>query len=262
MGNDDRRKRLRLPASFLLGALAAFGGAGVAANAEDTAPAPPPTSEQLARAKCVSGMEKFLPGAYFYCLGAQSYGQNQHRYADRFFKEAASWASKPAEYVLGVMALNGDGEPVNRPLALAWFALAAERQTPRFEQPYDALKSSMSTAELGKADDYLASLRKTYGDAVAAPRAERRYRDGVNQLPKTAAETNYCISGARDYGASTGAADAPEGGGSMGAAQACGTAEAVVRFVDSQAGDVFEGWSGHVSVGAIQPASAGGKVTQ
>lgn len=220
--------------------------------------APIPTDEQLANAKCISGMQKFLPGEYFYCLAAQSYGQNQHRYAEKFFKEAASWASKPADYVLGVMALNGDQQPANPPLALAWFELAAERHTPRFQEPYDQLRARLGAADLAKADAYVATLRRTYGDEVAAPRAEARYRDGVARLPRTAAETNYCIEGARDYRASAGAPDAPGGTGGMQAAQACGTTEAVVKYVDGQAADVFEGWSGHVTVGAVAPVTGPG----
>jgi len=114
-----------------------------ALNAQDAqSPTSPPSDDQLANAKCISGMEKFLPGEYFYCLAAQSYGEKKHRYADKFFKEAASWASKPAQYVLGVMALNGDQQAVNRPLALAWFALASERHTPRFQAPTTSSRGS------------------------------------------------------------------------------------------------------------------------
>ena len=217
----------------------------------------PVSDKQLANARCISGMEKFLPGEYFYCLAAQSYGQNQHRYAEKFFKEAASWASKPAQYVLGVMALNGDQQRADAPLALAWFALAAERHTPRFQEPYDQLKATLSAADLAKADAYLASMKRTYGDDAAAPRAEERYRDGINRLPRTAAETNFCIEGARDYRSTAGSPDAPGGDGGLSTAQACGTKEAVVKYVDSQAVDVFEGWRGHVTVGALAPAKAG-----
>lgn len=227
-------------------------------HAQDAqAPASPPSDEQLANAKCISGMEKFLPGEYFYCLAAQSYGENKHRYADKFFREAASWASKPAQYVLGVMALNGDQQSVNRPLALAWFALAAERHTPRFQAPYDELKGQLSPAELAKADDYLASMKKTYGDAVAAPRAEERYREGTRRLVGATASGTYCMEGVRDTSklAGSGSMDA----GTVSAmTSSCVPSQVVVKYVDSKAGDVFEDWSGHVSVGAIQVASPPG----
>jgi hypothetical protein len=217
-------------------------------------PTPPPSNDQLANAKCISGMEKFLPGEYFYCLATQSYGENKHRYADKFFKEAASWASKPAQYVLGVMALNGDQQPVNRPLALAWFALASERHTPRFQAPYDELKAQLSPAELAKADDYLASMKKTYGDAVAAPRAEERYRDGTRRLIGAAASGTYCMEGLRDPSklAGSGSMDADTVSAMT---SACVPSPVVVKYVDSKAGEVFEDWSGHVTVGAIDTAS-------
>jgi hypothetical protein len=212
--------------------------------------ASPPSEEHLASAKCIAGMEKFLPGEYFYCLAAQSYGENKHRYADKFFREAAGWASKPAQYVLGVMALNGDQQAVNRPLALAWFALASERHTPRFQAPYDELKGQLNPAELAKADDYLDSMKKTYSDAVAGPRAEQRYRDGVRRLVGAAASGTYCMEGVRD-------ASQLAGVGSMDSAtissltSSCVPSQVVVKYVDSKAADVFEDWSGHVSVGAI-----------
>ena len=211
-----------------------------------------PSNEQLASTKCISGMEKFVPGDYFYCLATQSYGENKHRYADKFFKEAASWASKPAQYVLGVMALNGDQQPVNRPLALAWFALASERHTPRFQAPYDELKAQLSPAEIAKSDDYLASLKKTYADAVAAPRAEERYRDGVRRLVGPAATGTYCMAGVRDASAN-GGSGSMDAGAISALAASCPPSAVVVKFVDSKAADVFEDWSGHVSVGAIDP---------
>lgn len=232
-------------------------GAPVAEAQDVQAPTSPPSDEQLASARCISGMEKFVPGDYFYCLAAQSYGENKHRYADKFFKEAASWASKPAQYVLGVMALNGDQQPVNRPLALAWFALASERHTPRFQAPYDELKGQLSPAELTKSDDYLASLKKTYADAVAAPRAEQRYRDGVRRLVGAAATGTYCMEGVRDA-RDIGGSGSMDAGAISSLAASCPPSPVIVKYVDSKAADVFEDWSGHVSVGAIDPVSRPG----
>ena len=221
------------------------------------ASASPPSDEQLASAKCISGMEKFLPGEYFYCVAAQSYGENKHRYADKFFKEAASWASKPAQYVLGVMALNGDQQPVNRPLALAWFALASERHTARFQAPYDELKGQLRPAELAKADEYLDAMKKTYADAVAGPRAEQRYRDGVRRLVGAAASGTYCMEGVRDASQLAGAGSM-DGATISALTSSCVPSQVVVKYVDSKAADVFEDWSGHVSVGAIDPVSPAG----
>ncbi|MGN6479055.1 hypothetical protein [Luteibacter sp.] len=64
---------------------------GVAAHADETANHV--TDQELSDAKCAIGMEKFLPGDYYYCLGAQNYGTQHTEAAQRFFKEAAGWAS-------------------------------------------------------------------------------------------------------------------------------------------------------------------------
>lgn len=239
-----------------------FASRGGSAVAEDApAAASTPSDKQLAGAKCISAMEKFLPGEYFYCVAAQNYGLNKYRYAEKFFKEAASWASKPAQYVLGVMALNGDQQSVNRPLALAWFALASERHTPRFQQPYDELRSQLSQAELAKADEYLASMKQTYGDEAAAPRAEKRYRDGVSRLVGSAAGTTYCMEGIRDFRDLAGPGNSMESMVDSRVASPCAPGEAVARYVDGQAAQVFEDWSGHVTVGPItmSPSAAAGQ---
>lgn len=218
---------------------------GAAAHADD--PPAHVTDQQLSDAKCAIGMEKFLPGDYFYCLGAQNYGSQHTQEAQRFFREAASWASKPAQYVLGIMALNGDHQPMDRPLAFAWFTLAAERGTPRFVQPRDQLKATLKPDEVRRADAYLADMRRTYADAVAAPRAETRYHDGMAML-KDHAGSSYCMAGSQDFrDLATGKAP-----------PSCPPTQTVVQFVDKQANNVFEDWTGHVTVGPLQalpPAS-------
>jgi hypothetical protein len=216
---------------------------GAAASADD-APAHV-TDKQLSDAKCAIGMEKFLPGDYFYCLGAQNYGTQHIEAAQRFFKEAASWASKPAQYVLGIMALNGDHQPMNRPLAYAWFTLAAERNTPRFVQPRDTLKATLTKDEATKAEALLADMRNTYADAVAAPRAERRYHDGMASLKDTPG-TSYCMEGTQDF------RDLAQGK----TQPSCPPTAQIVQYVDKQANNVFEDWTGHVTVGALQPAGS------
>jgi TPR repeat protein len=220
----------------------AFMIAGTAAYAED---APDHVTEkELSDAHCAIGMEKFLPGDYFYCVGAQNYGTEHFEAAQRLFEKAASWASKPAQYVLGVMALNGDHQPMNRPLAAAWFTLAAERNTPRFTQPLQALSATLTPDERRRADAYLADMKRTYADAVAAPRAETRYHDGMAQL-KNSGGNSYCMEGGLDV------RDLAEGK----APSSCPPTVAVVQFVDKQANNVFEDWTGHVTVGPLQVAN-------
>jgi hypothetical protein len=153
----------------------------VGASMAQDADKPPVTDKQMAETRCIIGLEKFLPADYYYCLASQSYGEKNYGEAQKFFHTAASWASKPAQYILGVMALNGDHQPVNRPLALAWMALAAERHTERFSQAYMTLRKHMSPQEIDASDRLLQGLRPTYADATAATRAEARYHDAAGR---------------------------------------------------------------------------------
>lgn len=88
-----------------------------------------PSDADWDNAACATGEEQFLPGDYYSCLATQRYGLHHYVQARKFFTTAASWASKPAQYVLGIMALDGDHQPANRPLAAAWLALAQMRPT-------------------------------------------------------------------------------------------------------------------------------------
>jgi hypothetical protein len=200
-----------------------------------------PSDADLARAHCVIGEERFLPGDYYYCLGGLTYGQHNYKQSVRFFTTAASWASKPAQYVLGVMALNGDNQPRNRALALAWFALAAERPNSRFQEPYDEVYKASTRAEHRAADALLEKMRPVYGDATAAVRAQERYIEGMKWLARMNSGGNqYCMAG-------MGTIDRP----AMNVV-GCPPVQQVVTTIDNKASTVFEGWAGHVTVGSLQ----------
>lgn len=204
----------------------------------------PPTDADLANTRCVSGEEKFLPADYYYCLGSQNYGLGRYENSQRFFTTAASWASKPAQYVLGVMALNGDHQPVNRSLGLAWLTLASERANSDFQQARDTAWKNATDAERKAAEQELTRLRPVYADATAAPRAERRYTDGMAMLTRlTNQGAKYCMAGMNDPSKPT--AD-PSG---------CPPVQMVMKMVDTAAVNVFDGWSGHVTVGPLQQAT-------
>ena len=88
--------------------------------------------------------------------------------------------------------------------------------------------------------------------SVAAPRAEERYRDGIRRLVGPAATGTYCIAGVRDA-SDIGGSGSMDAGAISSLAASCPPSPVVVKFVDGKAADVFEDWSGHVSVGAIDP---------
>jgi hypothetical protein len=229
-----------------LSVLFAMACAPALASAADAPAAAPPSDKDLARTHCTIGEEKFLPGDYYYCIASQSYGQHDYTNAKRLFTTAASWASKPAQYVLGVMALNGDQQPANRPLALAWLSLAAERPNSSFKADYQAAYDSASAADRKAAEELLAKMKPLYADASAAPRAEKRYAQGMAMLARLdAGGSTYCMAGiaAQDESAAS-------------ASQSCPQIQVVAAGVDRAAVAVFDGWSGHVSVGPLQEAGA------
>src|SRR4051812_44385584 len=98
-------------------------------------PAPLPNQEDVVArslAPCPGGLERFLPGDYYFCPAARNYGRGHPGLARESLKSAARWASKPAQYALGIMYFNGARADLNRPLGLAWLAIAAERHDPAY----------------------------------------------------------------------------------------------------------------------------------
>lgn len=236
-------------AAWLAGAV---GVPSVALAANDATGAPAaassaPSDAELGNTACAIGEEQFLPGDYYYCLATQSYGLHHYAQARKFFTTAASWASKPAQYVLGIMALNGDHQAMNRPLALAWLALASERPQSSFAAAFATLDAALTPAEREAADKLLAGMRPVYGDAVAAARAEKRYAQGMARLERlSSGNGHYCMEGLTALGDPDTVDDPGQ----------CPPVSAVTKAIDQAASKVFDGWQGHVNVGPLQPVSA------
>ena len=244
--NHQTRARMTLLTACLVGALAISFSlpAKTLAKASSTDTATEPSGAQLAATQCAIGEEKIVPGDYYYCLGRQTYGEQRYGYAKKFFTTAASWASKPAQYVLAVMALDGDHQPVNRPLALAWLALASERPGSRFRHAYDQLNAIATQAEEKAAAQCLAKLRPIYADATAAVRAKERYDQGMVRLRLLQATADtYCMDGTVDLADSSNAQPDPS---------QCPPVQSVVNALNETAANLFDGWLGHVSVGPLQ----------
>ena len=148
-------------------------------------PEPLPNQDKVVAASlepCAGGLERFLPGDYYFCSAARSYWSGHMGLARESLKTAAEWASKPAQYALGLMYFNGDRAEKNRPLGLAWLALAAERHDPAYEPAFVSAYRQVTPEELAQADAYWAEMKPKYADKVAAPRAERRFNREYQQL--------------------------------------------------------------------------------
>jgi hypothetical protein len=117
------------------------------------------------------------PGEYFFYLGALANQKHDYVHAIAMYKVSASWAYKPAEYNLGVLYLNGHGSEVDLPRAMAWFALAAERNETQYVYAKQLLYAHLTPEQFAQANAIWRELQPTYGDATALPRAKARWRE-------------------------------------------------------------------------------------
>lgn len=203
--------------------------------------------DQVANMQCAPGLERFLPGVYYYCVGARDLARHRDDRARQMLELAAAWGSKPAQLTLGVGYYNGDGSPMNRPLGLAWLGLAAERREPAYVAIFKSAWDKASPQEQARAQALWQSMRPTYGDARAAHRAEQRYRRMRSELVSNdvyGAQT--CIAGI------TTTVVVRDGASCYGATSPTFAA----RKLDTYADGLFEGWSGHVSVGPLEQVPA------
>jgi len=182
---------IRLSASPLLLAIAALAFPGIGKAQDSTPPAnaspPAPTSQAVPRYDSDADTGRVQtpsfktpeadgrPGIYFFDLGAYAAKKKDYAHAIAMYKVAASWAYKPAEYNLAVMYLNGQGTPVDLPRALAWMALAAERNDPQYVKARDLINVHLNDAQFNQANVIMAELLPTYGDKVALARAKGRW---------------------------------------------------------------------------------------
>jgi len=115
------------------------------------------------------------PGKKFFYTAADAYRNGDFKYAVDMYEVASSWGYKPAQYNLAVMYLKGDGIPVDRPRAMAWAALAAERGDATYVQAREAIYADLSKDEWEQANALWRELKKTFGDEVALARAKARW---------------------------------------------------------------------------------------
>lgn len=122
------------------------------------------------------------PGEKFFYDGVRAYRKDDYSFALNMYRVSSSWGYKPAEYNLGVMYTTGDGVAVDRPLGLAWLALAAERGDAEYVAARDRAYAAMSDDEYARANEVWRELRKTYGDAVALRRAKNRWQQARSEM--------------------------------------------------------------------------------
>ena len=228
---EIRVKRLTKTALVLL---ALHGLARVPAAFADSQPNKPAVPADDRFNNCNRGLEQILPGDYYACE-ARYYFQNGHNsHGASELEEAAYWANKDAQFALGLMYFNGDmdGIPANRPLALAWFALAAERNDFDHQRSYAIARAKSSAQDIQASEALLKKMTPKYGDKVAGLRAMRRFNHEIAPL-EDAANTGGIVY-LRGY------SPFPE------------DANTVVNQLHAEADKAFQGLIGTVTVGPLQ----------
>jgi hypothetical protein len=117
------------------------------------------------------------PGEYYFLEAVHALRKHDYAFAIQMYQVSASWAYKPAEYNLGVMYAQGQGVETDLPRAMAWMALAAERNEPHYVEAREAVYASITPAQFEQANVIWRELKKTYGDAVALRRAKARWAE-------------------------------------------------------------------------------------
>jgi hypothetical protein len=139
---------------------------------------------------CPTALEPILPGDYYACEARAAYGRESYGKIADLLEEAAYWANKDAQYTLGLAYFNGDTPKIaqNRPLGLAWLALAAERKNEQYVLAYAQARVKATPAELHQAQALWHKMRLKYGDQVAAKRAIERFNHNIQPIDDAARE--------------------------------------------------------------------------
>jgi hypothetical protein len=139
---------------------------------------------------CPTALEPILPGDYYACEARSAYGHENYRKMTDLLEESAYWANKDAQYTLGLAYFNGDMPevPQNKPLGLAWLALAAERKNDQYVLAYAQARVKATPAELRQAQALWRKMKVKYGDSVAAKRAIERFNHNIQAIDDAARE--------------------------------------------------------------------------
>lgn len=212
----------------------------------------------VARANCPQGLERYVPGEYYYCVGVRDLAGKKFARAREMLDDAARWGNKRAQFLLGVGYFKGDSGQLNRALGLAYLQLASERDTPFYLAVYRSAVKQASVQEQAQAHQLIEQMMPVYGDATAARRAERHYRHARSDLTgQVGFDEKVCIDGI------TGGAVPPlhplKDPSITVLCPAAQPVDQVLVKLDRYADRLLEGWVGHVTVGDVQPVAGPAK---
>ena len=122
------------------------------------------------------------PGEYYFRLGANAFLRKDYAHAIAMYEIASSWAYKPAQYNLGVMYARGQGVDVDLPRALAWMALAAERDDAEYVAGRELVYAQLTPQQFAQANAIWRELKPRHADTVALARAKQRWAEVRNAM--------------------------------------------------------------------------------
>lgn len=186
---------------------------------------------------CPDWLERLLPGDYYACRARYHLQRNHPRQAVSMLLEASYWANKDAQHALGLAYTQGDlpGTPADKPLGLAWLALAAERRNPVYLRDYAQARARCNAEEIARANEWYVQLLARYGDHVAGKRAVQRFNHEVEPFDLAAREGGVAYI--------SGFSPVPQ------------SAMVLSRQLHTEAEGDFSGLQGTVTVGALRRAS-------
>lgn len=112
----------------------------------------------------------------------RAYDRGDYDRAYRILSKSLSWrGDKYAQYLLGVMHLNGQGVPRDPALGVAWLRLATERNNARLVAAYKDAAATLDDAQLARSDLLFEELKDEYGDRIVLARLVRKDMRELNR---------------------------------------------------------------------------------
>ena len=117
------------------------------------------------------------PGIYYFYRGVEAVDRKQFAFARDMYEASASWGYKPAQYNLAIMYAKGEGVAIDKPRAMAWAALAAERGDKDYVEAREVIYATLTKDEFAQANVIWRDLKPTYADEHALRRAKARWAE-------------------------------------------------------------------------------------
>lgn len=146
------------------------------------------------------------PSAAPFAQGEQAYRHGRYARAMRFYKSAARWSDKIAQFQIGLMYYSGEGVEPDHPLGWAWIEMAAERGYPQYEALSERIWAQMDEDQRARASRILEQeLLPEYGDEATVPRTARRMKQDRQRMTGSRLGRAGNLSVCQNFGVQTSA---------------------------------------------------------